>query len=254
LNLVLGYTSHSSKAACESLATALHEKHSIQTLAVQADMGTIQGPASFIQATKLHFGRSNSNASFQIDVIVNNAGVALNDLLPDINPDDFTTSYNVNVRGPLLLIQAAQPYLPQDRSGRIVNISSVSSSTGFPGQSVYGGTKAALEAMTRTWARELSENCTVNAVNPGPVLTEMYAKNTPEFKRFIKSFIEHTPLMQVRKGVDSDELVDDAEASGGRPAYVGEIAGIVAMLCSEEAAWCTGQVVCANGGMIFGTQ
>jgi NAD(P)-dependent dehydrogenase (short-subunit alcohol dehydrogenase family) len=63
--------------------------------------------------------------------------------------------------------------LPRDRSGRIVNISSVSSSAGFSEQSVYGGTKAALEAMTRTWARELSERCTVNAINPGPVLTEM---------------------------------------------------------------------------------
>lgn len=61
------------------------------------------------------------------------------------------------------------PYLPNDRSGRIVNMSSVSSSMGFASQSVYGGTKAALEAMTRTWARELAERATVNAVNPGPV-------------------------------------------------------------------------------------
>ncbi len=67
-------------------------------------------------------------------------------------------------------MQAAQPHLPKDRSGRIINISSVSSSCGFVGQSVYGGTKAALEAMTWTWARELAENCTaVNGVNPGPV-------------------------------------------------------------------------------------
>ena len=70
--------------------------------------------------------------------------------------------------GPLLLTQAAVPYLPTDRSGRIINVSSVSSRLGIAGQSVYGGTKAALEAMTRSWSRELADRATVNAVNPGP--------------------------------------------------------------------------------------
>lgn len=78
----------------------------------------------------------------------------------------------MNVLGPLLLVQAALSYLPNDRSGRIVNLSSVSSSLGFANQTVYGGTKSALEAMTRTWSRELAERCTVNSVNPGPVATE----------------------------------------------------------------------------------
>ncbi|KAF6839414.1 3-oxoacyl-(acyl-carrier-protein) reductase [Colletotrichum plurivorum] len=250
-NLVLGYTSASSKGPADQLAAELQSKHNIQVLPVQADMGSTDGPRSLVETAKSHFQK---DGRFQVDVLINNAGVAHNNLLPDITLDQFDLSYRVNVRGPLLLVQALQPYLPQDRSGRIVNMSSVSSSTGFPEQSVYGGTKAALEAMTRTWARELSENATVNAVNPGPVLTEMYAGNTPEFKRFIKGFIEHAPLMRARKGVDSDELVAEAEEAGGRPAYVGEIAGIVGMLVSEEAGWCTGQVVCANGGMLFGMQ
>jgi 3-oxoacyl-[acyl-carrier protein] reductase len=251
-NLVLGYTSPSSKDACEALSAELQSQHSIKTYPAQADLGTVDGPASLIAGAKTAF--ASPDGTFQIDIIVNNAGVALNSLLPGIKVEDFDESYRVNVRGPLLLIQAAQPYLPKDRSGRIVNMSSVSSATGFFGQSVYGGTKAALEAMTRTWARELSENCTVNAINPGPVLTDMYERNTPEFKRFIKGFIEHTPLMHVRKGVDSDELVEDAKTSGGRPAYCSEIAGIVAMLCTDDAGWCTGQVICANGGMLFGMQ
>ncbi|KAF6817994.1 3-oxoacyl-(acyl-carrier-protein) reductase [Colletotrichum sojae] len=250
-NLVLGYTSASSKGPADQLAAELQSKHNIQVLPVQADMGSTDGPRSLVETAKSHFQK---DGKFQVDVLINNAGVAHNNLLPDITLNQFDLSYRVNVRGPLLLVQALQPYLPQDRSGRIVNMSSVSSSTGFPEQSVYGGTKAALEAMTRTWARELSENATVNAVNPGPVLTEMYAGNTPEFKRFIKGFIEHAPLMRARKGVDSDELVAEAEEAGGRPAYVGEIAGIVGMLVSAEAAWCTGQVVCANGGMLFGMQ
>ncbi|OLN86363.1 L-xylulose reductase 2 [Colletotrichum chlorophyti] len=253
-NLILGYTSASSKSRTDDLARDLQTKHNIQVLPVQADVGTPEGPKSLVTTAKSHFESLNPGRPFQIDILINNAGVAHNNLLPAVTVADFDTSYRVNVLGPLLLTQAVQPYLPTDRSGRIVNMSSVSSSAGFPEQTVYGGTKAALEAMTRTWARELSENATVNAVNPGPVLTEMYASNTPEFKRFIKGFIEHAPLMRARQGVDSDELVKEAEEAGGRPAYVGEIAGIVGMLVSEEAAWCTGQVVCANGGMFFGLQ
>lgn len=248
-NLALAYTSPSSKTLTENLSKELESQHKIKTFTFAADLGTPEGPKQLISATKEHFSKDGGN--FQIDILVNNAGVAANNPLPKITVDEFDFSYKVNVLGPLLLTQAAEPYLPHDRSGRIVNLSSVSSSAGFIEQSVYGGTKSALEAMTRTWARELSERATVNAINPGPVLGEMYAKNTDEFKREIRGWIEHSPLMRVRKGIDSDELVEDAKTSGGRPAYVDEVAGIVAMLCGKDSAWCTGQVVCANGGMIM---
>jgi NAD(P)-dependent dehydrogenase (short-subunit alcohol dehydrogenase family) len=250
-DLALCYTSASSQQSAAALSEKLKAAHKIRALVVKADLATPTGASELIAATKAAFSTAGK---FQIDIIVNNAGVAYNDKIPDIKISDFDISYKVNVLGPLLLIQAAQPYLPTDRSGRIVNLSSVSAGCGFVGQSVYGGTKAAVEAMTRTWARELSENCTVNAINPGPVLTEMYASNTDEFKRLIKPFIEHTPLMRAREGIDSAEVVEDAKTSGGRPAYCSEIAGIVGMLCLPDSAWCTGQVVCANGGMLFGTQ
>jgi 3-oxoacyl-[acyl-carrier protein] reductase len=183
--LVLGYTSSSSKQTTEELAESLRSSHSIRAVAAQADLGTTTGPAELIVAARDAFSTTNDSGEphLQIDIIINNAGVALNDRLENVKIDDFNTTYQVNVLGPLLLVQAALPYLPTDRSGRIVNLSSVSSSLGFLGQSVYGGTKAALEAMTRTWARELSERCTVNAINPGPALTAMYASNTEEFKK-----------------------------------------------------------------------
>lgn len=250
-NVVLGYTSSSSKPNVEALAKDLESKHNVKTLTVQADLGTVEGPKSLIETVKGTDFLRKPDGPFQIDILVNNAGVAHNNLLPAVTVAQFNISYQVNVLGPLLLTQAAEPYLPHDRSGRIVNLSSVSSSTGLIEQSVYGGTKAALEAMTRTWARELAERCTVNAINPGPVLTEMYAKNTPEFKRQLRGLIENAPLMRARPGIDSQELVDDAAIAGGRPGYVGEIAGIVAMLVGEDSAWCTGQVVCANGGMLL---
>ncbi|KAI1332602.1 short-chain dehydrogenase [Xylariaceae sp. FL0255] len=250
-SLVLGYTSESSKSKAEALAKEIESKHNVKTLPVQADLGTVEGPKQFLETVKSNAKLFNPEGTLQIDILVNNAGVAHNNLLPAITPDQFHISYQVNVLGPLLLTQAIEPYLPRDRSGRIVNLSSVSSSTGFIEQSVYGGTKAALEAMTRTWARELSERCTVNAINPGPVMGPMYAANSDEFKREIKGWIEHAPLMRARPGIDSPELVEDAKTSGGRPGYVEEVAGIVAMLVGEDAAWCTGQVVCANGGMLM---
>ena len=227
-------------------------KHKIRTLVAQADIGTPEGPPALISATKDAF--TQSDGKFQVDIIINNAGVSIVNPIPEIKVADFDTSYRINVLGPLLLIQAAEPHLPTDRSGRIVNVSSVSSSTGFVGQSVYGGTKAALEAMTRTWARELSERCTVNAINPGPVLTEMYANVTDGFVKHIRPFIEHTPLMRTRKGIDAEDLCEAEPRTGGRPAYGEEVAGMVGLLCSSEAGWCTGQVVCANGGMLFGMQ
>ena len=105
--------------------------------------------------------------------------------------------------------------------------------------------------MTRTWARELNERATVNAVNPGPVATDMYGGTNEEFQNMIRPWLQNTPLAPTREGIDDKQFVDDAPKTGGRPGYDYEIAGVVAMLCSEESGWCTGSVICANGGMKF---
>lgn len=168
----MNYTSDSSSSKTAELADRLSTTHNIKALPVQADMGTPNGPAHLISTALNHFAHPKTR-KLVLDIIINNAGVAGNKSIADVTADDFAHQYNVNVRGPLFLIQAALPYLPHDRSGRIVNLSSVSASLGFEEQSVYGGTKAALEAMTRSWARELAERATVNAVNPGPVATDM---------------------------------------------------------------------------------
>ncbi|MCJ1225120.1 hypothetical protein MMC12_001769 [Toensbergia leucococca] len=251
-SVALNYTSDSSTEITSSLASELQSEHSITALPIQADIGSPNGAAHLISTIKNHFSHPKTG-KFQVDIIVNNAGVAANDLVQNVTPDAFHQMYAVNVLGPILLIKAAFPYLPTDRSGRIVNLSSVSSSLGFVGQSVYGGTKAALEAMTRTWSRELAERATVNAVNPGPVATDMYGSNSEEFQKSLKPWNQHSPLMAARKGIDEDKYVDAIEKAGGRPGYAHEIAGVVAMLCSEDSAWCTGSVICANGGMKMST-
>lgn len=249
-SLVLGYTSDSSSEPTANLADSLESSHGISSLTVQADMGHPNGPAHLISSAKNYFAHPRSG-KFQIDIIINNAGVSRNVPLEEVDIQDFNHQYTVNVLGPILLLQAALPYLPTDRSGRIVNLSSVSSSLGFHGQTIYGGTKAALEAMTRTWARELGERATVNTVNPGPVATDMYESTSPEYQKQMKPFMQSAPLQKVRPGIDDEQLVRNAETAGGRPAYDHEIAGVVAMLCTEDSAWCTGSVVCANGGFRF---
>lgn len=203
-------------------------------------------------------GRRNADSEilhrsgkFQIDIIINNAAISENMPLGEVTSQSFQLQYAINVLGPILLLQAALPFLPKDRSGRIVNVSSVSSSLGFHGQTVYGGTKAALESMTRTWSRELAERATVNAVNPGPVATDMYDATGPEFQQQMKPFMQSAPLQRVREGIDDERFIRDADSAGGRPAYDHEIAGVVAMLCSEDSAWCTGSVVNCNGGLKF---
>lgn len=250
-SLILNYASPSSTQLTQSLGDSLAKDFGTHTFIVQANLGTPSGPVDMVEAAKSHFTTADEQfgGKFHLDILVNNAGVAGNFAIQDCTIDEFNKQYRVNVLGPLLLVQAALPYLPHDRSGRIVNLSSVSSSLGLLDQSIYGGTKAALDAMTRTWARELAERATVNSINPGPVATDMWWETTSEFKMQMKPWVLNTPGGAIRPGIDDEVFVADAEQAGGRPAYVEEIAGIVGMLCAAEAGWCTGQVVCANGGM-----
>ncbi|THC95188.1 hypothetical protein EYZ11_005347 [Aspergillus tanneri] len=264
-SLLLNFTSESSRARTEELCIALASAHSIRCESVQANLNHPESATTTILlAAKEHF--TSATGAFQIDILINNAGVSQDRLLNDpvsgpIDPATFTWHYNINVLAPLLLTQACAPFLPSNptRSGRIVNISSVSSSMGFEGQTVYGGTKAALEAMTRTWARELASRATVNAINPGPVIGDMYFQTGEGFWNQIQGFQDNTPLSQL---IDDDpqlqalspeqiRLFKD-KMGGRRPAFTAEIAGVVGMLCTADGGWCTGSVVCANGGMRMG--
>ncbi|PNP79447.1 hypothetical protein FNYG_07282 [Fusarium nygamai] len=138
----------------------------------------------------------------------------------------------VNVRAVIFMTQAFIPYA--SRGGRIVNLSSISARGGYATQSVYSASKAAVEALTRIWATELCQkyNITVNAVNPGPVDTDMYrAAGEVHLARMEEQNMK-TPAA-LRAGTEDD------------------VAEIVAFLCEERSRWITGDVVCANGGMLY---
>lgn len=265
------FTSLSSASPTHEICDELSDKYKVKCSHVQADLAKPTSSVPMIlEAAKTKFS-SSSPTGLQVDILINCAGVASNQLLNDtqkgpIREEEFNRVYNVNVLAPLLLTQALAPYLPTDRSGRIVNISSVSSSIGYEGQSVYAGSKAALEAMTRTWSRELASRATVNAVNPGPAWGDMYASAGQTFWDQNQKYVDAAPLARYAGESDNeiervkamctddkdfrhfDKLVRD-NMGGMRPAFASEIAGTIDMLCSEEAGWTTGSVVCANGGM-----
>ncbi|KAK5090594.1 hypothetical protein LTR05_000769 [Lithohypha guttulata] len=241
-NLLLVFTSDSSAEPTQKLCAKVQNENNVIAKSVQADLSDPSRSVPHILATaKNHFSHPKSGG-FQIDILINNAGIAGNKCLNDekegpIEETQFHKMYNVNVLAPLLLTQAVAPYLPKDRSGRIVNVSSVSSSIGYEGQSIYAGTKAALEAMTRTWSRELAENATVNAVNPGPVWGDMYAQAGEAFWKVNQKYVDAAPLCKYngddetkrRAGGDPQEFdkIVRQGMGGMRPAFTDDIAATI---------------------------
>lgn len=130
-NLILGYASKSSTKLAEELAEKFKSEHSVVAIPAQIELGEEDCGERFVQVAKKHFGEA-----VKIDIIINNAGVSENQYLPDVTSTSFRWQYAVNVLAPLLIVQAAFQHLPKDRSGRIVNVSSVSTSLGTKKQSI----------------------------------------------------------------------------------------------------------------------
>jgi len=246
-SVALGYTSPSSEEKARTLSSRLSDDYNVSVIPIQADLGTPEGGSQLVSNAKECFSK---NGKFQIDIIVNNAGMATFAPVEKVRIEDFHTIYNTNVLGPLLVVQAAFPYLPTDRSGRIVNISSIAANMATRNQSVYAGSKAALDSMTRTWACDLAERTTVNSINPGPVVTDMYNSAGQDYLDQLRPWVQNTPLSAVTEERDGKEAVERLPLTGGRAATIEEIAKIVGMICSEESGWCTGSMINANGGMI----
>lgn len=131
-------------------------------LAVEADLSTTTGPQHLIDTAISYFPK--------IDILVNNASIAINKPLEEVTLDDWDRMVNLNGRGYLLTTQAVLPHL--NNPSRIVNIVSASARAAPPTQTVYAGTKGMQDGFTKVWAQELPRKygCTVNAVSPGPTL------------------------------------------------------------------------------------
>jgi 3-oxoacyl-[acyl-carrier protein] reductase len=163
----------------------------------------------------------------RIDVLVNNAGITRDRLLVRMTDEDWDAVLAVNLKGSFNAIRAVARVMMRQRSGKIVNISSVAGVVGNPGQANYAASKAGLIGLTKAVAKEMaSRNICVNAVAPGFVETDMTAVLSEEQRQALMSVI---PLKR-----------------GSKP---GEIAGVVAFLASEKSDYITGQVICVDGGM-----
>ncbi|KAL5041225.1 hypothetical protein BDW71DRAFT_192188 [Aspergillus fruticulosus] len=213
------YTSTGSAARLDLLVKSINALgNGSSAIAIKADLRDPASPEKIVAETIQQFGES-------IDILVNNAGVELVKPIKDVTAADFGWVYDLNVRAPMLMVQAILPYLRAP--GRIINISSVGARHGFKNLSVYCSSKAALEGLTRCWAAELgASGHTVNCVNPGPVQTDLM-DNIP--KETIEMQRSQTPLQN-------------------RIGTVEDIAPVVVWLASEESKWITGQVVSASGG------
>lgn len=162
-----------------------------------------------------------------LDILVNNAGVAIDGLLMRLRMEDFDRQMNTILRGAFNCAKACSRPMIKNRSGRIINISSVSGQMGNAGQTVYSAAKAGLIGFTKSLAQELaSRNILVNAITPGFIETDMtkdiLKRNEEEIKKQI-------PLGRI-----------------GRPE---DIAYAVLFLASHEADYITGQVISVNGGL-----
>src|SRR5467141_4093575 len=160
------------------------------------------------------------------DILINNAGVTRDALAMRMSLEDWDRVLNTNLRGASSFSQAIIRAMTKQRSGRIINISSVIGLMGNAGQTNYAASKAGLIGFTKSLARELAgRNITVNVIAPGYVATDM-TNSLPE--EIQKSLQERIPLKRVATGED--------------------IAGAVAFLASADASYITGQVLCVDGG------
>jgi 3-oxoacyl-[acyl-carrier protein] reductase len=179
-------------------------------------------------AAKVDAGVKNIlEAHGRIDVLVNNAGITRDNLLLRLSEEDFDAVLRVNLKGTYLLTRVVTRHMMKQRSGRVVNISSVVGMMGNAGQSNYAAAKAGIIGFTKATARELaSRNITVNAIAPGFIRTAMTAA-LPEAVQ--KAFLAQIPL--------------------GRFAEPREVAELALFLVSDASSYITGQVVGINGGM-----
>jgi 3-oxoacyl-[acyl-carrier protein] reductase len=166
----------------------------------------------------------------RLDVLVNNAGVAIDGLLLRTKKEDWARTLDVNLTGAFHLCKAATRYLLKSESGRIVNLSSVVGEQGNAGQVSYAAAKAGLIGLTKTLARELASRAiTVNCVAPGFIDTDMTAQHVAGAAR--EALLSQIPLGRI-----------------GRPEDVAEA---VRFLVSSEASYVTGQVLRVNGGLLM---
>ncbi|HDK3191627.1 3-oxoacyl-[acyl-carrier-protein] reductase [Staphylococcus aureus] len=215
-NVAVNYAGSKEKA--EAVVEEIKAK-GVDSFAIQANVADADEVKAMIKEVVSQFG--------SLDVIVNNAGITRDNLLMRMKEQEWDDVIDTNLKGVFNCIQKATPQMLRQRSGAIINLSSVVGAVGNPGQANYVATKAGVIGLTKSAARELaSRGITVNAVAPGFIVSDMTDALSDELK---EQMLTQIPL--ARFGQDTD------------------IANTVAFLASDKAKYITGQTIHVNGGM-----
>jgi len=204
--------------ALDQLVAEIEEKGG-EAKSVAGDVALDSDAARLVEQAVAAYG--------QIDILVNNAGITRDGLLLRMSNEDWDAVIDTNLKGAFLCTRAAAKVMSKQRSGRIINISSVVGEMGNAGQANYCASKAGLLGLTKSVARELARrNVTVNAITPGFIVTDMTDGMTDKAR---ESMTEQIPL--------------------GRLGEADDVANAVIFLASDQSSYVTGQVLGVNGGM-----
>ncbi|MCM3178286.1 3-oxoacyl-[acyl-carrier-protein] reductase [Cytobacillus horneckiae] len=193
----------------------------VAAFSVQCDVSSSESVSAMIKEVIEEFG--------QIDILVNNAGITKDNLLMRMKEDEWDAVINTNLKGVFLCTKGVTRQMMKQRSGRIINISSIVGVSGNPGQANYVAAKSGVIGLTKTTAKELaSRGITVNAIAPGFITTEM----TDELNEDLKGqMLQQIPLAKFGEPLD--------------------IAKVVSFLASEDSKYMTGQTLHVDGGMVM---
>lgn len=217
-NIIINYISENTDV--EKLQNEI-ESHGVKSVIMQADSTKLDEIEELVKKGIEEFGR--------IDVLINNAGITRDKLLMRMKEEDFDKVIEVNLKGTYLVTKVVIPYMMKQKSGSIVNVSSVVGITGNSGQCNYSASKAGVIGFTKSVAKELaSRNIRANAIAPGFIMTDMTKVLSDNVKEEIKKQI---PLQRM-----------------GTPE---EVADVAYFLGSKESSYITGQVLTIDGGMVM---
>lgn len=189
-----------------------------EAMAIQADVSKSNEVNQLFEKTIQHFGK--------VDIVINNAGIMVTKLLKDFTEEEFDKQFSINVKSVFLMMKKASELL--EDNGRIINISSSTSRLMMPTYSIYSATKAAVEQMTKVFAKEIgTRGITVNSILPGPMNTELFLHGK------------------------SQELINKIASLSAfeRIGNVDDIVPTILFLSRTESQWITGQNIGTNGGM-----
>lgn len=215
--VVSGRNAERAEAVCAEIKAA-----GGSAMAVVGDVSRMADAQQLIERALEQFG--------QIDVLVNNAGITRDNLLMRMKEEEWDEVLAINLKGAFNCIKSVTRQMMKQRSGRIINITSVVGQMGNAGQANYAASKAGIIGLTKSVARELaSRNITCNAVAPGFIETDMTGALDEKVRESLQAQI---PL--------------------GRLGSVSDVARATAFLAGDEAAYITGQVINVDGGMVMG--